>query len=41
MKEEIKKDMTLEEKLKYPIPYKWKIQSFNKAGTISNLCGLY
>ena len=28
----MEKDFTLEEKLKYPIPYKWKIQSFNKAG---------
>lgn len=24
--------MTLAEKLKYPIPYRWKIQNFNKAG---------
>jgi hypothetical protein len=27
------KEFTVEEKLKYPIPYKWKIQSFNKAKT--------
>lgn len=29
----IQKEFTVEEKLKYPIPYKWKIQSFNKAKT--------
>lgn len=30
--EEKKKEFTLEEKLKYPVPYRWKIQSFNKNG---------
>lgn len=30
---EIKKDLTIEEKLKWKIPYQWKIQSFNKAKT--------
>jgi len=30
---EDKKVYTLDEKLKYTIPYKWKIQSFNKAKT--------
>lgn len=35
MKEEkkTKKEYSLEEKLKYPIPYKWKIQGYNKAKT--------
>jgi len=28
-----KKEYTTEEKLKFKIPYKWKIQSFNKAKT--------
>lgn len=28
-----KKEFTLDEKLKYKIPYQWKIQSFNKAKT--------
>lgn len=27
---ETKKEYTIEEKLKYPIPYKWKVQSFAK-----------
>ena len=32
-KVETKKEYTIEERLKYPVPYKWKIQSFNKAKT--------
>lgn len=28
-----KKEYTIEQKLKFAIPYKWKIQSFNKAQT--------
>jgi hypothetical protein len=35
MKEETKKEMSLEEKLKYPIPHKWKIQSFNRSRTLA------
>ena len=30
---ETKKEYTIEERLKFAIPYKWKIQSFNKAKT--------
>ena len=30
---EKQKDYSIEKKLKYAIPYKWKIQSFNKAKT--------
>ena len=33
VKESKDKEYTLAEKLRYPIPYKWKIQSFNKEGT--------
>lgn len=33
VKESKDKEYTLAEKLKYPIPYRWKIQSFNKEGT--------
>jgi hypothetical protein len=32
----MEKEMSLEEKLKYPIPYKWKIQSFSKDGTLAS-----
>ena len=37
---EKQKDYSVEEKLRYPIPYKWKIQSFNKAKTKAT-CAAY